>query len=167
MVHFILMGSKILGTVNSLHGRKCREYTIPIDTFWWRFQLDYLFCRFHISDFSHHHHRMSSLLLLHRSYGMVCMLARSMCLHAYVHPYLHPSWNILCSANKRLDLETPILANICTLIMYVRLPIFIRIINILDLHFKGQRFESSTLRRLHVIISQLATDRTKIAVANK
>ena len=41
------------------------------------------------------------------------------------------------NANERLDLEALIFAHVCTWIRYVGTPIFIQIVNVLDLHFKG------------------------------
>ena len=49
---------------------------------------------------------------------------------------------------------------------YVRLPTFIQIINVLDLHFQGQRFESITLVSSQVIISKTVTDGTNIAISD-
>ena len=46
------------------------------------------------------------------------------------------------------------------------MPIFIRIVNVFDLHFQGQRRESSTLGSSYVIIPQTEADRTNIAIAN-
>ena len=71
-----------------------------------------------------------------------------------------------CTANKRLEPEAPIFANICKLTRYLRLPIFIPIVDVLDLPLKGQRFESSTLGNSNVIISQTVTYRANIAIAN-
>ena len=55
-----------------------------------------------------------------------------------------PSRNVrLCTANKRMDLEVPIFAVICTRCMltrYVRLQNFTQIFNVFDLHFQGQSF---------------------------
>ena len=49
---------------------------------------------------------------------------------------------------------------------YICLPIFIKIVDILDLHLHGQRFEWSSLGSSYVIISQMVTDRTNFAIAN-
>ena len=49
----------------------------------------------------------------------------------------------LDTADKRLDLEAPIFAYVCTLTGYIRLPIIIRILTVLDLHFQGKNFESN------------------------
>ena len=51
--------------------------------------------------------------------------------------------------------------------MQFHLPIFMHIVNILDVHFQGQKFESSTLGSSYVIILQIVTDVTNIAIANK
>ena len=68
-----------------------------------------------------------------------------------VRMYARPSQNVqLCTADKRLDFETPI---------FVHRPN----VNDFDFHFQGQRFESSTLSSSYVIISQTATS---IAIAN-
>ena len=50
-----------------------------------------------------------------------------------------------CTVNKRQDLEEHIFAHICMLTKYLRSPIFIQILNVLDLHFQDQIFESNTL----------------------
>ena len=85
----------------------------------------------------------------------------------YVCTSVHLSRNVrLCTANKRLDSEAPILAHSCTLTMYVCLPIFIQNLNVLDVYFQGQIFESSTLGSSYVIISQTVTDRANITIAN-
>ena len=42
----------------------------------------------------------------------------------------------LCTANKRLAREEPILANVCRLTRYVRLPIFMQIVDVIDLHYQ-------------------------------
>ena len=68
---------------------------------------------------------------------------------------------------EQTDLEVPILAHIYMLRKYVHSSIFIQVVNVLDLHFQGQRLESSTLRSLYVVISQILTDKANIAVANK
>ena len=52
------------------------------------------------------------------------------------------------------------------LTMVIRQPIFIHIVNVLDLHFQGQTFELSTSGSLYVIILQMVTDRTNIASAD-
>ena len=49
---------------------------------------------------------------------------------------------------------------------YHRMPIFIKIVNVLDPHFQGQRFESRTLWSSNMIISQTVTDRINIAIVN-
>ena len=47
---------------------------------------------------------------------------------------------------KRIDdPEEPTCAHVCMLTKYVRLPIFIQIVNILDFHFQCQRIESNIL----------------------
>ena len=80
---------------------------------------------------------------------------------------VRPTRNVrLCTAKKRLNLEAPIFAYVWTLTRYVRVPIFIRIVDVLDFHFQGQRFELSTLENSYVIISQMVSDRTHIAIAN-
>ena len=42
---------------------------------------------------------------------------------------------LLCTANKRLDLEASGFANICKLTRYFFLPLFIQIVDVFDLHF--------------------------------
>ena len=54
-----------------------------------------------------------------------------------------------------VDLEAPSFAYTCMLTSYVHLPIFIQILNILDLHFQGQRYESNTLVRYTEMHSSL------------
>ena len=54
---------------------------------------------------------------------------------------------LLGTANKRLDLQRPIFAHIFMLSWYVRRPNFVKIVNVLNLQFHGQRFESNTLAR--------------------
>ena len=44
-------------------------------------------------------------------------------------------------------IESPIFANVCMLTRYVRQPIFIEILNVLDLHLQDQRCESSTMEQ--------------------
>ena len=78
------------------------------------------------------------------------------------------SQNVRCTANKPLDLEaSKNLAHICTSIRYFHQSTFIQMVNVFDLHFQGQRFESSTFERSYVIISETVTDWTQIAIANK
>ena len=55
---------------------------------------------------------------------------------------------------------------ICMLAWYVRAPIFIQIVHILDLDFQGHGFESRILRSSYANISQIVTDRTNISIAN-
>ena len=45
-----------------------------------------------------------------------------------------------------MDLKMTIFAHICTLTSYVRMPIFSQIVNVLELHFQGQRFEWKTFQ---------------------
>ena len=76
----------------------------------------------------------------------VCRQAVCSLMHSFVRPSLRPSRNVrLYTANKLLDLEAPIYAIICMLTSYVRLPMFIQIVNVLDLHFQGDIFELNTL----------------------
>ena len=57
----------------------------------------------------------------------------------------HPNHD--CTVNKRFDLEAPIFADICMFTKTVHLlQIFVQIVNVLVLNFKGQSFESSTLK---------------------
>ena len=63
-----------------------------------------------------------------------------------VRTYVRPSRNVRkCTANKRLDLEAPVFAHVCRLSRFLRIPIFIEVLNALDLYFQGKRFESNTL----------------------
>ena len=89
----------------------------------------------------------------HRSYGTVCVL---WCWEKFVNyvndaNYANYMHNVFvrpcvracilhkkcyfCTTNKRLDPDAPICAPMCKLISYLRLPIFIQILNVLDLHF--------------------------------
>ena len=84
------------------------------------------------------------------------------------HMYVRTPRNVhLCSANKRLDLEAPIFESLSRLTRYVRNQIFFQIGNVLDLPFQARIFESSTMDRSHVIISQTVTDLASIAIAKK
>ena len=65
----------------------------------------------------------------------------------------------VCTVNKRLDLEAPICAHIVVFTSYVRLPIFIQILNVLYIHFYSQRLKSSISGLSHVNISQTVTDK--------
>ena len=47
------------------------------------------------------------------------------------------------------------------------LSIFITIVNDLEIHFQGQKFESRTFVNFNVIISQTVTDMANITIANK
>ena len=74
------------------------------------------------------------------------------------------------SPNARLQLdldEKKMFAYVCVLVWYVSQQIFSQIVCVLDLHFQGKRFESSTSGSSYVIISQTVTDRTNIAFAKK
>ena len=59
-----------------------------------------------------------------------------------------------------------VFAHIGMLTRYLRVPIFIQILNVLDLHLNGKKFESSTLGSSKGILSQTVTDRTNITIAN-
>ena len=91
-----------------------------------------------------------------------------------VRPFVRPSVRrsvAICTIVYYEQTAWPRSANFCirvyTLTRYFRLQIFIlQTIDVLDLLFKGQRFESSTLRSSAVIISQTVTYRTNVAVAN-
>ena len=71
------------------------------------------------------------------------------CVHHGEYDYVLRSVR-LCTASKRLDVETPILARARTFDKYVHRPVFIQIVNVLDLHFKRQRFKLSTLGNSYV-----------------
>ena len=90
---------------------------------------------------------------------VVCSFSRSF-VCTPVHPCAYHQNVRLFTANKRLHLEAQFCANICNLRRYLRPPIFILIVNVLDLHFQGQRFESSTFGSSNVMISQMVIDRT-------
>ena len=80
------------------------------------------------------------------------MLAGSMCMRPFVRASVTKS-----TITYREQTAGPRSANFCILIQvtrYDRQPNFVKIFNVLDLHFKGQRFESSTLGSPYVIISQ-------------
>ena len=100
--------------------------------------------------------------LLHRSNW----LERSYSIRMFARPCVGLQQNVgLSTTNKRLDLDAPIFADIFSSTRYFRRPIFNRIINVLDLYFLGQRFESSTLESSYVNISQTVTYRTNTAIA--
>ena len=69
-----------------------------------------------------------------------CMFVR-LCVRPPINARSH-------TANKRLDLERQ--ARICMLTKYLRLSIFIEIVNVLGLNFKGQYFVSDTLTSTYV-----------------
>ena len=102
-----------------------------------------------------------------------------MFVRSYVHVCVLYEICYFCAANKRLDLKSLIFfAYICTLTRYLRPKIFIESVNVLDLLFKNQRFQSSTLgssnvitsqtvtESSNVIISQTVTDSSSVAIAN-
>ena len=82
------------------------------------------------------------------------MLAGSMCVHSFVRTSVCVSAMkcTLMYGEQTLDLEAPIFVHKCMLTRYVHVAIFVQILNALDLHFNGQRFESSTLGSSHVNI---------------
>ena len=113
-------------------------------------------------------YKAASSPFLHSSCGVGTVLSyvRTF-VRSYVRTYILPSRNVrLCTTNKRLDQEALFFAHICILRRNHSLPIFIQIANVLDLHFQGQRIESSTLGSSNVIISQTVTVRSNIAIAN-
>ena len=82
-----------------------------------------------------------------------------LCYHrlcTFVRPFVRPSVRTPRNAigDKRMNLES---ANFDK----VRMSFSIQSVNVLDLYFQGQRFESSTLKNCE-IISQMATDVTKL-----
>ena len=102
----------------------------------------------------------------HRSYGTLCMLAGRM----FVRSFIGLSRNIrLCTTNKRLNLDGPTFAHLCTRTRYVRRLIFIQILNVLDLHFQGQRFESNTLASAWVksMVFVVTTETTRTVYTNR
>ena len=89
------------------------------------------------------------------------MLAGSKCV--CVRTDVRPSRSIrFCTANKRPDLEAPVFTHVWILTGYVRTPIFVEIVNVLDLLYKGQIWKSSSLGNSKVIISQTATNMTTL-----
>ena len=60
----------------------------------------------------------------------------------------------------------PVFVDVYMLARYVRMPIFIHIVDVLDLHIQGQRCESRTFESSYVIIPQRVAYRTNIAIAN-
>ena len=76
----------------------------------------------------------------------------------------HPNHD--CYTNKWLDLEAQGFAHISMFTRSICPPIFIQIVNVVDLHFEGQRFKSSILGNSNVIISQTVTNMTNIDIAN-
>ena len=105
---------------------------------------------FHVKWYSLLHFAVCQLLccafLLQLSCGTMCILCMCVCWLA-VHVFVHPSRNVrLYAVNKWLSLEAPIFARAFTLGSYVRLPIFVKIANVFDLHSKGQRFQLITFR---------------------
>ena len=69
----------------------------------------------------------------------------------YVRSSVRPSRNLrLYTAYKRLDLKAPNCAHVSTLTRYVHFSIFIQIIDVLDFHYQGQRFESNTFASSYV-----------------
>ena len=72
--------------------------------------------------------------------------------------FVRKSRNIwLCTTNKRLYLEAPILKHLCKLTRYIRQLTFIQMVNVLDLNFQDQRFKTNTLLSSYVIILQTVT----------
>ena len=64
----------------------------------------------------------------------------------WLRQFVRASRNVrLYAEYKRLDLEASFFPNTCILTKYVHLSIFIQILKVLDLHFQGLIFESSTL----------------------
>ena len=63
----------------------------------------------------------------------------------FVRTNVRPATKCTITYYERLNLEAPIFAHTCMLTMYLCLPIFIQIINVPDLQFQDQIFESNTL----------------------
>ena len=77
--------------------------------------------------------------------------------------FVGPFRNVrLCTASKRLNLESPIFAHVCRLTSYVRLQTFVNIANFLDFYFQSQRFESTTFGSSYVFILENVADRTNV-----
>ena len=86
----------------------------------------------------------------------LCMLIRSPAIFHPNHDY---------TANKWLNLDAPIFAHVCMLTNSCHLAIFIKILNVLDLQFQGQIFQSNTLAYAYVKSSVKAAKRLPITTA--
>ena len=117
-----------------------------------------------------------AIIFLFKSYSIlhfvVCQLLRWPFLSSF-YAFPPTAWEMFLPSGRMLvrsfvcSTVCPcILHETCTLTRYLGLPIFIPIVNVLDLHFKVQHFKSSTLGCSNVIISQTVTDRTNIAIVN-
>ena len=71
-------------------------------------------------------------VLLHRSNGVERYYHARPCVCTYVRPSVAK-----CAGNKRLGLEAPIVADVCTSTKWVRMQIFNEIVDFLDI-FKGK-----------------------------
>ena len=105
-----------------------------------------------------------SLFWLHRSNGVERCYCSGACVRACLLPSVRPSRNVpLCSANKRLNLEAPILYTFACrpgkLVSW-----FSSKSSTLLIFIQGQRFESSTLGTL--LFRKTVTVRASIAIAN-
>ena len=93
--------------------------------------------------------------VLHRSYRAVCMLAERIfiyyvnyvnyanyTIYTSIRPSVGPPQHVqLCTADKQLNLEAPMFAHIIITSYFHLRPIFIQILNVLDVYFQRQRFE--------------------------
>ena len=100
-------------------------------------------------------------------------------LYIYIYIYIYILYSVVISKQTilsqhiylclQLELEAPgNQADISMFTMHVRLPIFIQIVNVLDLHFQRQRFELCMhWGSSYAITSQTVTDRADIAITAK
>ena len=92
----------------------------------------------------------------------------SVCLRACLpdHSPAHQEMNDYVPQTNGWTWKRQFFAYICMLTRYIHWSIFYQIVNIIDLHFQSQRFESSKLGSSYMIILQMVTDRTNIAISN-
>ena len=68
------------------------------------------------------------------------------------------------TTNKRLNLDALNFAHICMWKRYVHMPMFIQMVNVLDLHFQGQILESNTCASAYVKWTLVRTNYTTIPI---
>ena len=72
---------------------------------------------------------------------------------------VRPSQNVWsCTPKKRLDIDAPIYANLFKMAVFVRQQIFIEIVNVFDLNFRDQKFESRAFRSSHMTVLPTMAD---------